>query len=69
MEVTDSLFGEILSVVKAVYPDTDSEAAAILPVKEKYDALLGRLATVSFDLGKKMAQADVKDDAMYSGAV
>jgi hypothetical protein len=66
MGVTDNLFMEILAVVKMVYPDAESEAVAILPIKTKYDTLLCDLALEAFKKGQKMATADSKDDKMYT---
>ena len=64
-EATLSLFMKIVACVKMTYPDVETEAEAILALKNEYSSFLSKLTSIAFILGKKMANADSKDDTMY----
>lgn len=65
-EASDKLFTEMMSVLTATYSTVEEQAIAVAPIKEKFDKFLCDLAKESYKKGKKMYDADIKDDKMYS---
>ena len=65
-ESTDALFMELIATLTVVYDSDEEQAVAIAPLKEKYDALFCNLASEAFKKGKKMSNADFKDNEMYN---
>lgn len=65
-EQADALFAELMSILAIVYSTVEEQAIAVAPIKQKYDKFLADLARESFMKGKKMFNADYKDNKMYA---
>lgn len=67
-EAADKLYHTLVDTAIAVFPDTTSQAEALLAAKADFEIQLNNIVHKAFKEGKKIgkAKADEKDTLMYA---